>query len=653
MSLLGLVAAVVAMVLYYARKGHDPQLRSALLPGRAPWRDDALIAQTHGAEPHLRDLELTVYRGLFKRNSPAEVLSTPLARRCELFFQTCYLDHRWLVDPLLIRGRDEHESPGEGGDEGGEAQRNEQAMADLATIQRVYNRCFVEPQPVTQVPVDEFLVHKSLNRKLDPVDIDRRVFPWLTGRMPTYERWNGEVSTTLPDLTAFGGPSPVPVSLAHFWARIKGSLNARGIVLTLPNHHTYETEGLLLLLRLHNTSLPVQIVHNGDLAQGAKNRLRQVARQTWVRLPENLIPEGWKSRWESDDDLYRLPRLELWFVDALSAINQKYAERFSHYAAKFLPMLFSSFAEYLLVDSDTVPVKDPRWFFDAPEFHSGAFFWKDRFTNAPRPVLDGWLFQRISPSVVDSVVFGIPLANKSFEIPYFEGMEHFMEAGAVTLDYRRHMGLVLMATFLNMFDATRELSHGDKELVWLGFVVNGDESFTFSELPSAAIGQLVPLEYNVGPAGEVRSSHQICLRQNGHFANGELVWFNGGFLLKGRTYFNWNITERRNTFLWMSDDEVTHLGTKPLPIEHGIVPPIITDPDKYAWNTDGESPYPWVVNDNHPWNYCGFDLVGGAWGDQNTTATGHLFEISTEQRELLAFLGACYVSVPSLLAVGA
>jgi hypothetical protein len=65
-------------------------------------------------------------------------------------------------------------------------------------------------------------------------------------------------------------------------------------------------------------------------------------------------------------------------VDALEVAKQHPVERLGGWELKAYALLHSRFSEVLLLDADNVPVKDPAYLFDRPEFRdTGALFWPD------------------------------------------------------------------------------------------------------------------------------------------------------------------------------------------------------------------------------------------------------------------------------------
>jgi hypothetical protein len=138
----------------------------------------------------------------------------------------------------------------------------------------------------------------------------------------------------------------------------------------------------------------------------------------------------------------------------------------SGWELKAYAALHSSFEEVLSLDADNVPVRDPTYLFDSPEFAAtGAVFWPD--------------FGRLGP---DRAIWRI------CEVPYRDEPE--FESGQMLIHKRRCWRPLQLAMHLNEHsDFYYRFIHGDKETFHMAWRMLGAEyamvPYPVESLPTA------------------------------------------------------------------------------------------------------------------------------------------------------------------------
>jgi hypothetical protein len=142
-----------------------------------------------------------------------------------------------------------------------------------------------------------------------------------------------------------------------------------------------------------------------------------------------------------------LEELDAHPVDALEVAKRHPVERLGGWELKPYAVMHSRFREVLLLDADNVPVQDPAFLFDRPEFRdTGALFWPD--------------IVRLS---ADNEVWAIS------GLPYRDTPS--VESGQMVLDKSRCWPALSLAHWINQrSDNFYEFLHGDKDtflIAWL------------------------------------------------------------------------------------------------------------------------------------------------------------------------------------------
>lgn len=102
----------------------------------------------------------------------------------------------------------------------------------------------------------------------------------------------------------------------------------------------------------------------------------QLPIELWYRGPSEMPPQMQEL----------VEPLDVQLVDAMEICRQQGVGELQGWAIKPFSMLHSRFRRVLYLDSDNVPVDDPSYLFDAPEFRQfGSLFWTDRHRGGETP----------------------------------------------------------------------------------------------------------------------------------------------------------------------------------------------------------------------------------------------------------------------------
>lgn len=582
--------------------------------------------------------------------------------------------------------------------------KDEQKMTDIISHVRIFNKCYITSDNAIVLNRNrEFASHQSnwmkqlslvgiINAKSNERSLLRnakalescsalesRVYRWLSFSYPVYERWTGETLLTPPKMSDYikdevvftptnskaqhgRGASNLKKSKVRgnngnkcFLQNFKNKLNAKGLVLSIADKHVDSTIKLIHLLRALNNRYPIQIVYYSSLSEESKRRIVEAARSRFTDLPgsfsnvAHLFPNDY-----FDPKGKGLPMQEVWFVSVYNTIQDHYRSEFNGFGNKYLAALFNSFEEYILLDADTVMLKPPEYFFNTDAYKKkGAFFFKDRTSTLFRPESDATFFKKMSPSIIDQVFFDIPiLTNHTLSSPFFDGMEYMMESGLVCIDRNLHFNSILMMFQLNFLKPARQRVYGDKEIFWLGFAIDGDESYEFNKFPAAAIGSETPQEERLTSSGKPKYSRELCSAHPGHI-NGEdgktLLWFNSGFQFCGeaeRVNYEEEFSNKERLKYLSSVDEMKSLYWSKLHIKQAIIPPFEDKWHTLCENIQEEPKEGWKMDRGYCRSYlwCAYSSIGGFGKDgSDNTQVGYFINFDKDQIDLIEYYGDIWI----------
>lgn len=574
----------------------------------------------------------------------------------------------------------------------------EQKVADYTSLVRNFNRCYLTASSKVQSTLDDEFVKKQSkfldlvysskeqegrlepftptleesyighNIRLNCRELETRIYRWMSFTYPLYERWNGEkvfsppkMSNYIEDKTVLKASSKehekygktknsrVDSHEKCFLQTFREKINGKGLVLTISDSHVDDAVRLIHVLRALNNKYPIQFVLYDGLSPSSKKRLIHAAREIFADLPKSFekvhqyFPDDYL-----DDKTGGLPKQEIWFVNVRNVIRSHYRFKFGGYSNKFLAAMFNSFTEYILLDADSVPVQNPEYFFNLPGYkEKGAFFYKDRKAFVFRADEDGDLFKILTPTAVDYAMFNIPLmSDEHLKIPFFQGMFHQMESGLVVINRNLHFSSTLMMIHLNFLHSVTEKLHGDKELFWLGFLINGDNEFVFNPLDAAAIGDEKPL---IRPdTNETTHSHRVCSTHPGHidgYDNRTLLWFNSGYRVCGKPLLRSMQQEFEKNKLFpgiKSPEELKTFYESPFKIEKAVVPPFLGKLRGFFPNSDHEPDKAWIMEEQcRGYIWCAHSFLGKLKDDEENLKerTGIYVEFDQKSRDLYSYFG--------------
>ncbi|EGV60648.1 hypothetical protein CANTEDRAFT_137126, partial [Yamadazyma tenuis ATCC 10573] len=440
-----------------------------------------------------------------------------------------------------------------------------------------------------------------------------------------------------------------------FFNNFKNKLNGKGIVLSIKDSHVDDTVKLIHLLRALNNHYPIQIVFYDSINDESKIKIVNAARKKMIDLPAsfNKVAKNFPPGYFNFQD-GGLPKQEVWFVNTYNAIHNNYKDKFRGFANKFLATLFNSFEEVMLIDADTVLVQNPSYYFNLKNYVSkGAYFFKDRTAPEFRPTGDTKFFEKITPSILDNLMFDIPIiSQKTLGLEFFQGMGHFMESGLVLINRNLHFNSVLTMVQLNFFNPVTTRVYGDKEIFWLGFATTGDEDYHFNKFFAASVGALTPQQDRLNGDGTEKKSQEVCSAHPGHI-NGEdgktLIWFNSGFKFCGQSdvvKYEDEVKKQEHLKFLKDAQSMREYYEGPIVLKNAIIPPFKNKLETWAENIIEEPRQGWHMEKGYCNSYlwCAYSSIGGLTNDGgDTTQTGQVFDFDKDSIDLFKYYGDVWV----------
>lgn len=478
--------------------------------------------------------------------------------------------------------------------------------------------------------------------------VHKRIFPYLTGNLPIYHRWTGEVFPDIPIVSEYNSSQEngnylavdvnkllddsVPQQHLCLVQELHSKVSGKGIVITTNVKYAPSTVALIRVLRALGNTYPIEIVHTGL----SKRRFSEILKAARALKSELGLPTS--QELENSD----FPPQELWFIDVSRSISSNTRQLHLGYGMKLMALLFSTFEEVVLMDSDAVPMVPMDVFFGMLQYReTGTVFFQDRsdLRFNPDEYLD--FFAALMPNDTDTRLFGIPGATQhTFGNRYMkQKFYYFMEAGVVVINKKQHISGVLMAATLGYWkDAIHEMLWGDKELYWLGLLLAGDENYKFNLLHAAAVGEILELKLHFFPklgATEVCSTHPGQISDNdGH----TLLWINSGFeVCKSTKTLSWDSAQPR--YKGLTRIQLRQRYKLPLKIEAALIPPLVTK----DYEVPNSPPRGWKQTQFcHSYLWCAYDVVADRTDDADR---GIVVQYSEEEMLFYDFLGEIWVSM--------
>ncbi|OBA19407.1 nucleotide-diphospho-sugar transferase [Metschnikowia bicuspidata var. bicuspidata NRRL YB-4993] len=333
--------------------------------------------------------------------------------------------------------------------------------------------------------------------------------------------------------------APFVLGRGFYWSRYVNMSRGRGIVVSLDDANTEFACRLLQVLHHLGNTLPIQVIHKGDLSAASISLLKLVTKGKQI----------------------------VEFMDVSPTLRSGFSQVFRGYNNKWFAALFSTFEEIILVDADVVPFVKPETFFDFDGYkRTGAYFFKDRELSETLSNSQFEFFSSIIPR--SDELFNVSIDCSKFDNNFFNfKSKHVMESGVVVLRRSSHLLGIIISLALQYWFKSGRIMCGDKDLFWLGQLISGNSNFHFNEISAAAVGVM-------------ETNNTVCSTQIGHFSKErELLWTNGAlnvckrdswlvdFLLYPhlRKKFNYSIFDLRDNY--KSLVEIKHAAL-PASIEH-------------------------------------------------------------------------------------
>lgn len=444
---------------------------------------------------------------------------------------------------------------------------NEQEMIDAATIHRIYGKCFLNGKSSDSSLQKMF--RKWTKKVLFYLD---DIYPTITEETIVEDQ---EKLVSVP-INLFENNEDIANIVDYIQKTSKG----KGIVISATSLHYKDVVRLIITLRALNNRYPIQIVHRGDLNMNSRKNIvlaatldyadilstKKKKKQVDVAIKSLLLENAKKfgSKFEKQT---------IHFVNVKKVLEKNHRYLISGYYNKLMAVLFSSFEEVMLLDSDVVPLVSMDTFFKSEQYSKNhALFFKDRTLLDSNDFIETNFFAKLFPreDTVDSLFDIDSVTNFTLKNNYLSGYRHFQEAGVIVIDKVKHLSGVLMLLSLSIWEEpVRGAIWGDKELYWLGLSVAGDEKYEFNLFSAASIGQYSDPTLSHYPQS---SGKELCSSHPGHIDDkGRLMWINSGFKYCKKNNFYGDNTEFPLSEL--GKDVLSSLYEEPLQIKNAVIPP--------------------------------------------------------------------------------
>ncbi|ODV95593.1 hypothetical protein PACTADRAFT_50293 [Pachysolen tannophilus NRRL Y-2460] len=478
----------------------------------------------------------------------------------------------------------------------------EETITDSVTSIRIFGKCYLQ---------NDLSTKKCTN-------MEERLFPFLSLKLPTFTRWTGEeIVNDIPIMSQYiDTQQPIDPNIEFnaqkscFLQNYQNKMNGKGIAISMGDQLLEEALNLMRVLRYHRNQLPIQFVHKGDLSNEVVASLINAARN-------DIIIGNYK--------IDHSPQ-EIWFVDAIECFPGNYRDKFITYFNKWLAILFNSFEEVVLMDTDAVPYVPITDFFELEGYKkNGAYFFRDRENFEKIHTGDTALYLKLMPSIYETLSFKInQVTDYTLEKNIFfkENIRHVMESGVVLMNKKRHLTGLLTAMSLQFWFPTAAPSYGDKELYWLGFSIAGDEDYTFNVNPCGNVGKADTHTYKI--ANQIKGIQPAHVSPDNH----TLLWTNSGVrnCKKNTWEEDWEAVKEE----FKTVDDLKNFYLSPIEIEAVIIPPngMYDFPNKINEPTKGWMPLYTEGCDGYFW--YAYDKVGGP-NDPKDITTGKFIQYTADE----------------------
>ncbi|CCE63500.1 hypothetical protein TPHA_0F00130 [Tetrapisispora phaffii CBS 4417] len=509
---------------------------------------------------------------------------------------------------------------------------------------RLYDKCFLGPESVIKaqdvfnknidtknyiVPPRNLAETKSTDEqkekendpfytylKYDQYDLDHRMFPFIKKfNAETFKDLlpritNGKVKDkyldlgVLPVLDKHGKLSKYVTY--HYdpektfwgnWNAMSSIVSKRGIVLSFSDKHVDTFLRLLTTLRFQQNDLPIQVIHVGDdLSEESKHMIYRVATSQYVSVP--VVD----SKSKKIKQVSNLPAQQIWFVNVSNVLDPAFMKKFDRFKNKWLAEMLNLFEEFIFLDTDAISYIHMSEYFEFPEYKdTGTLFFKDRTLEDYNKKSCTAAFRTLPPKMLETINFGnfpviddsyvaeecnkyLTVEEKIYKHYFFDNWLHQMESGLIVINKSRHIMPIVISTMLHMTGQLNSCSYGDKEFLWLGFLISGTP-YRFHDVNAGAMGDVLTEKDNLE-----HIEQRICVIQISHFnKDNHLLWVNGGArnckfeddAKKIGRMINLNfLREGHKSF----EEFKEYYVNSPISAQHGIIP----GDNPGTWNKLGE-----------------------------------------------------------------
>ncbi|ORX44686.1 hypothetical protein BCR36DRAFT_334292, partial [Piromyces finnis] len=276
------------------------------------------------------------------------------------------------------------------------------------------------------------------------------------------------------------------------------SFNGRGIVISTGNKHfRYAKSTIDILRNIHNCTLPIEIIYNGDNDLSKEN-------QKQLQNFKNIFLTDFSNYFDND------------------IIN------ISGWAIKPFAILASRFEEIILLDADVLYLRNPEELFEEKGYiKTGTFFFRDRTLFPGSNPASVWLKEWMINPLPET-------RNSRF---WNEKTYHEMESSTVVIHKTKTILGLLNTCILNeqkyRDEVVYKLVYGDKETFWIGFDM-ARQSYYMNPSPSVFFGEILTKKNKKN----VKNKTLRFCGHNGHMLeNGKLLYWNG-HLIRDKNHVN-------------------------------------------------------------------------------------------------------------------
>jgi len=275
------------------------------------------------------------------------------------------------------------------------------------------------------------------------------------------------------------------------------SFNGKGLVISVGNDYfNYARSTIENLRNIIKSEIPIEIFYNGesDLSEDKRNILKEY------------------------DNVY-VSDLSQYFNDEILHL--------SHFALKPFSLLASRFEEVILIDADSVYLRDPMLFFDDPGYiEKGTIFFQDR--NFKESSFDSykWFKTWINNPLPDTEELRI----------WNEKTTDQMESSTLVINKAKNILGLLAACNLNGNKYKKIVYkhvYGDKETFWIGFEM-ARQPFYFNPLRPAFISKVKSVGTN---------STKFCGHVGHKSEDGKFMFWNGHLINKYSNYGKYKLVD--------------------------------------------------------------------------------------------------------------